>query len=156
MHKLATGQFAESSSPTARPQNGGHPSVQDPPPLEDILKAPVRQGTPWPNVKSTSENLLETQKDWPIPPTPIPTSAPTMKTEAPTQVAAILRVMDAPIQAAENCTWGPHCPICKNEEEHGEEDWDGNLKNQPRMHSQNLHLQTTQNPLLQNLQCPQP
>ena len=58
MHKLATGQFAEASSPTARSMNGGHPSVQNPPPLEDIPKASDRQGTPWPNVESTSENLF--------------------------------------------------------------------------------------------------
>ena len=82
MHKLATGQFAEASSPTARPQNGGHPSVQNPPPLEDIPKAPIRQGTPWPNAGSTSGNLFETQKDWAIPPTQVPTSVPTLKTEA--------------------------------------------------------------------------
>ena len=25
-------------------------------------------------------------------------------------------------QATEKCSWGLHCPICKNEEEHGEED----------------------------------
>ena len=47
VHKLATGQFAEAFCPTARPQNGGHPSVQNPPPLEDIPKAPIRQGIPW-------------------------------------------------------------------------------------------------------------
>ena len=63
MNKLATGQFAEASSPTAGPKNGGHPSGQNPPSLEDVPKAPVRQGTPWPNAQSTSENLFETQKD---------------------------------------------------------------------------------------------
>ena len=131
MDKLATGQFAEASSPAAKPQNGGHSSVQNFPPLEDMPKTPVRQGTPWPN--AGSENLFETKKDWPIPPTPVPASAPTVKTEAPSKVSAIPRVMDAPRQAAKNYTWGPHCPICKNEE-HGEEDWDGNLQNQPRMH----------------------
>ena len=94
--------------------------------------------------------------DWPIPPAPVPTSAPTVKTEAPSQVAAIPRVMEAPRQAARNCTWGPHCPISKNEEEHGEEDWDGDLQNQPRIHPQNLQPQTTQNPKLQDFQCQQP
>ena len=89
MHKLATGQFAEASSPIARPQNGGHTSVQNPPPLEDIPKAPVRQSTPWPNAESTSENLFEIQEDWLIAPAPVPASAPTVKTEAPPQVAAI-------------------------------------------------------------------
>ena len=75
MHKLATGQFVEASSPTAKPQNGGHPSVQNPPPLEDISKASVIQGTPWPKAEPTSENLFETKKNWPIPPAPVPTSA---------------------------------------------------------------------------------
>ena len=89
MHKFATRQFAEAFSPRTRPQNGGHPSVQNPPPLEDIPKAPARQGTPWPNAQPTTENLFETQKDWSILPAPVPTSAPTMKTEAPPQVAAI-------------------------------------------------------------------
>ena len=70
--------------------------MQNPLPLEDIPKAPVRQDTPWPNAESTSENLFETQKDWPILPAPVPTSAPTMKTEVPPQVAAITRMMDAP------------------------------------------------------------
>ena len=64
--------------------------------------------------------------------------------------------MTIPKQATEICLWGLHYPICKNEEEHGEEDWDGNLQNQPRMHPQNLQPRTTQNPQLQNLQCPQP
>ena len=41
MNKLATGQFPEAPSPIARIQNGGNPSVQNPPPLEDISKAPV-------------------------------------------------------------------------------------------------------------------
>ena len=74
-HKLATGQFAEVSNPTARPQNGGHPSVQSLPPLEDIPKAPVRQGTPCPNAESTFREPVWNQKDWPLPPTPVPTSA---------------------------------------------------------------------------------
>ena len=156
MHKSATGQFIEASSPTIRPQNGGHPSDQNPPPLEDIHRAPVGQSTPWPNAESSSENLFETQKDWPIPLTPISTFAPPVKTEAPPQVAVFPRLMDAPRQAAKNCTWEPHCPICKNEEEHREEDWDGSLQNQPRMHPQNLQAQTTQNPQPQNFQCPQP
>ena len=79
-------------------------SVQNPPPLEDIPKASVRQGTTWPNAGSTSENLFKTRKDWPIPPTPAPTSAPTMKTEAQPQVAEIPKVMVVPRQPAKNCT----------------------------------------------------
>ena len=47
IYKLATGQFAEVPYLTARPQNKSHPSTQstNPPPLEDIPNAPVRQGT---------------------------------------------------------------------------------------------------------------
>ena len=119
------GKFAEVPYPTARPQNEGHPSIQssNPPPLEDIPNAPVRQGCLWPSTGSASENLFDTRKDWPIPPTPAPTPAPTVKTEAPPQVAAILHAMVMPMQVAEKYSWGLHCPICKNEEEH-EEDWD--------------------------------
>ena len=122
--------------PTTRPKNEGHPLTQNsnPPPLEYIPSAPARQGTPWPNAGSASENLFETRKDWPIPPTPVPTPAPTIKTEAPPQVAVILHAMMRHKQAAEGCSWGPCCPICKNEEEH-KEDWDGNnQREQPRMH----------------------
>ena len=40
VHILATGQFSEAPCPTVRS------SVQNPPPLEDIPKAPVRKDTP--------------------------------------------------------------------------------------------------------------
>ena len=121
------GKFAEVPYPTARPQKEGHPSIQssNPPPLEDISNAPVRQSTPWPSTGSLSENLFDTRKDWPFPPTPTPTPAPTVKTEAPSQVAVILHAMVMPKQVAEKCSWGLHCPICQNEEEH-KEDWGGN------------------------------
>ena len=90
MDKLATGQFPEAPFPTVRS------SVQNPPPLEDIPKAPIRKGTSWPNGGSTSENLLETRKDWPIPPTTAPTSVPTVKTEAPPQVQQSLKQWSPP------------------------------------------------------------
>ena len=79
VYKLATGQFVEVPYPTTRPQNEGSNS----PPLEDIPKVPPRQSTPWPDSGSASENLFETKKDWSIPPTPVPTPAPTVKTEEP-------------------------------------------------------------------------
>ena len=147
VYKLATGKFAEVPCPTARPQNEGHPSIQgsNPPPLEDIPNAPVRQGTPWPSTGSASENLIETRKDWPIPPVPTPTPAPTVKTEAPPQIAVIPHMMVMPKHVAEKCSWGLHCPICKNEEEH-EEDWDyDRQKEQPRMHPQNTQQHQPQN-----------
>ena len=153
VYKLVMGKFAEVPYPTARPQNEGHPSIQssNPPLLEDIPNAPVRQGTPWPSTGSASENLFDTRKDWPIPPTPAPTPALTVKTEAPPQVAVIPCVTVMPKQVTEKCLWGLHCPICKNEEE-DEEDWDDNRqKEQPRMHPQN-----TQHPKPQNVQHPQP
>ena len=126
VYKIATGQFAEVPCETTIPQNEG----SNPSPLEDIPNALPRQGTPWPNSGSTSENLFETRKDWPIPPSPATTPAPTIKTEDPPQVAAILHAIVMPKQATEKCSWGPRCPICKNEEEH-EEDWDSNMQNQP-------------------------
>ena len=139
VHKLAMGQFAKVLHPTTR-------SISDnPPPLEGIPSVPVRQGTPWPNAGSASENLFET-RDWPIPPTQVPTPNPTIKTEKQPKIAVIPRTMTMPKQATEKCSWGLYFPICKNEEEHGEEDWDGNLQNQPRMCPQNHQPQTTENP----------
>ena len=140
VYKLATRQFAEVPCQTTRPKNKG----PNPQPLEDILSAPVRQNTPWPNAGSASENLFETRKDWPIPPTTVATPTPTIKTEEPPQVAAIPCNMLMPKQAAEKFSWGLHCPICKNEEEH-KEDWDGNMQNQPRMPSQNIQHPQPQN-----------
>ena len=127
IHKLAMGQFAEVSNPMTRSLNDN----TNPPPLEDIPSTPFRQGTPWPKAGSASENLFETRKDWPIPPTPVPTPTPAIKTEEQPKTAAIPCTMTMPKQTIERCSCGPHCPICKNEEEHREEDWDGNLQNQP-------------------------
>ena len=81
VYNLATGKFAEVPYPSERPQAEKNPSIHNsnPPPLEAIPNAPVRQDTPWPSTESASENLLETRKDWPIPPTP----APTVKKEVP-------------------------------------------------------------------------
>ena len=106
VYELKTGKFVEVPYPTARPQNKGHPSTQssNPPPLEDIPNAPIRQSTPWPNTASASENLFETRKDWPIPPTPAPTPFPTVKTEAPPQVAVIPSEMVTPKQNTEKCS----------------------------------------------------
>ena len=84
----------------------------------------------WPNAGSTSEKLFETRKEWPIPPASTATPISTIKTEDPPQVAAVPHAMLIPKQATEKCSWGLHCPIWKNEEEH-EEDWDGDMQNQP-------------------------
>ena len=100
VYKLAAGQFAEISHPTSRSLN----DYTNPPPIEDIPSAPVRQGTPWPNAGSASENLFDTRKDWPIPPTLVPTPAPTIKTEEQPQTAAIPWAMVIPKQATEKCS----------------------------------------------------
>ena len=63
VYKLAMGQFAEVPHPITRPQNEG----SNPPSLEDIPNDPPRQSIPWSNPGSTSENVFETRKDWPIP-----------------------------------------------------------------------------------------
>ena len=59
MMNLAKGKFQEN------PPQGGSSADNNSPALENI---PVRAGTPWPKTGSTSENLFESRKDWPIPP----------------------------------------------------------------------------------------
>ena len=94
IHKLAMGQFAEVPHPTTRSINDNLP------PLEGIPSAPVRQGTPWPSAGLASENLFKTRKDWPIPPTPVPTSAPHQTEEQP-KIAVIPCAIAMPKQASE-------------------------------------------------------
>ena len=97
------------------------------------------------------ENLLKVRKDWPIPPTPLPTPAPTIKTKAPPHVTAFSHAMVRPRQAVEDCSWRLHCQMCKKDEE-CKEDWDCDMqKEQPRMCPQN-----NQHPQPQSTQCPQP
>ena len=134
VYKLATGQFAEVPHPTTRPQTKGHPSVQSskPPPLEDIPKAPVRQGTPWPSTGSPSKNFLKQEKTSQFP--LYLHLHPQLKQEPHPKYPYMITM---PKQAAEKCSWGLHYPICKNEKEH-DEDWGGNMeREQPRMHPQN-------------------
>ena len=105
VYKLATEQFAEVPQLIGRPQNERNASIHsNTPPLKDTPNAKVRQGTPWPNSGSVPENLFKARKNWPISPTPTPTPAPTVKTEAPSQVAAIPHVMVMPKQVTEKCS----------------------------------------------------
>ena len=90
VYNLATGKFRK--APPTITQNEG----SNPPPLKDIPSAPVIQGASWPNAGSVSENVFETRKDWPIPPTPVPTCAPIIKTDEPPQVTAIPCAMVMP------------------------------------------------------------
>ena len=68
MMNLTKGKFQEN------PPQGGSSADNNPPPLENI---PARAGTPWPKTWSTSENLFESRKDWPIP--SAPTCTPTKR-----------------------------------------------------------------------------
>ena len=73
--------------------------------------------------------------------------APTVKvekTKIPPQIAAIPHTMVLPKpqnnrSAEEKCTWGPHCLVCKKEEEDGIEDWNGDQQ-------RNHHLQLPHHP----------
>ena len=76
--------------------NNQTPEQRIQPPWKIYPNTLARQGTPWPKTGSASENLFETRKDWPISLTPTPTSSPTVKTEAPPQVAVIPHVMLMP------------------------------------------------------------
>ena len=66
---------------------------------------------------------------------------PPSKTEEQPKIAAMPSTMVMPKQATERCSWGPHCPICKNKEE----DWDGDWQNQPRRHPHNFQHPQPQN-----------
>ena len=114
VYNLAKVKFSEIPYPTGRPQTEGNPFIQNsnPPPLEDIPDVPVRETTPCPSTGSAPENLFEARKYWPI----SPTLAPTVKIEAPPQIAVIPYTMVMPKQVVEIYSWGLHCPICKNEE----------------------------------------
>ena len=74
-----------------------------------------------------SGNLFELRKDWPNPPTnntvTATNSKPPIKIEPqePDQPPP-----SATAPKAEQCRWGPNCPICKN----AEEDWDGEHQKQ--------------------------
>ena len=131
------------------PPQGSSSADNSPPPLEDV---PTWAGTPWPRAGSTSENLFESRKDWPIPPTP--TSNPTIKVEAQPHKVAISHAAMAPKQI-EKCGWGPNCPICKIIEE----DWDGNLQGQqlqcPQQNILCIQTQGIHQPPQKNFQCPQ-
>ena len=70
---------------------------------------------------SASTNLFDARASWPFPPTDTPAVVKMEKTEVPPRVAAIpyTLVMNKPQNnrpAEDECTWGPHCPICAKEE----------------------------------------
>ena len=91
-----------------------------------------------------SINLFEAREDWPI----LPSQTRNVKVEkVPPRVAAIPCAMVLPKpqnngSAEEKCKWGPHCPICKKEEE-GTEDWNGD---RPENKHRNYYPQSPQHP----------
>ena len=135
VYNLVQGKFEGIPYLTGRPQVEEDPSApnyntpkQRPQPqaIPNVPTFQVREDTPCPNTIPATTTLFEARADWPIPPTQIPT-VKIEKAEVPPKVAAIPHAMVLPKpqnnrKAEEKCTWGPHCPIWKKEEEEGRED----------------------------------
>ena len=147
VYNLMQGKFEGIPNPTGRPQVEENPSApscnmpqqnQQPKAVSNVSIFQVREDTPWPDTVPASTNLLKARADWPIPPTKT-TTVKIEKADVPTRLAAIpcTMILNKPKNnkpAEENCTWGPHCPICKKEEE-GTEDWNGDRhESQQRNH----------------------
>ena len=86
-----------------------------------------------------SGNLFELRKDCPIPPTnntvTATSSKPPIKIEPQAQEQPIPSA--ATPSKAEQCEWGPNCPIFKNIEE----DWDGEYQKQIQQNTKNIQTQ---------------
>ena len=140
INKLATGQFADILHPTTRSIN------DNPSPLEDIPSAQCR---------FSIRDLFKTRKDWSIPLNPVPTPTPPSKQKNNPK----LQQSPMPGQCSnksQKMLMGTTLPHLQKQKEHREEDWDGDLQNQPRMCPQILQPEIAQNPHPQNLQHPQP
>ena len=93
-------------------------------------------------------NLFKTRADWPI--LPVQTLTVNVEKQVPPRVAAIPHAMVLPkpqnnIYAEEKCPCGPHCLICRKEEEENTEDWNSDRpENQQRSH--NHYPQNPQHP----------
>ena len=74
VYNLTIGKFDEVPYPSERSQASNNPFVHNsnPPPLEAIPNAPVRDGTPWPTTIPASTNLFEARAGWPVHPKPAP------------------------------------------------------------------------------------
>ena len=106
-----------------------------------------------------SGNLFELRKDWPIPPTNNTVTATNhklpikIKPQEPDQ-----QTFNTTAPKAEQCRWGPNCPICKNTEE----DWDGKHQKQLQQTNKNIQILDTQQKNTQHIknyqipQTPQP
>ena len=92
--------------------------------------------------------MTQNRENWPIP--PAITSNPPIKIEPQPQELATPSATAAP--KAGKCGWGPNCPICKNIEE----EWDGDHQKQFQQNVPSTQPQSTQQPQMPGLQCPQP
>ena len=107
VYKLKTGQFAENPCLTTRPQIKAptlHHWKTCPVPQLDRVPLGQMHGQP-------QRTYLRPER--PSPPAPVPTLAPTIKTEEPPQVAAILHAMVMPKQATEKCSWNHIAPFAR-------------------------------------------
>ena len=111
MQPPLTAPNASTNSDGQKPSQEGT-SESNPPPLKNI---PVHTGIPWPEAGKMSGNLFELMKDWPIPPTnniaTATMSKPPIKIEPQAQEQPTPSTTAPP--KAEQCRWGPRCPICK-------------------------------------------
>ena len=126
VYNLEQGKFEGIPYPTGRPQVEENPSIPNcnPSQSEATSNAPtfqLREDNPWPNTASLYESIQSQGR------LANSTCANThcesrKKTEVPPRVAAIPHAMVLPKpqnnrSTEEKCTWGPHCPICRKEQE---------------------------------------
>ena len=153
VYNLAKATFDGVPYPSERPQAEENPSVHNSSPLQSQAALngqtfQVREDTPWPNSIQISMNLFKARADCPIPPMQAP-SVKLAKAEVPLKVGVIPCAMVLPKQIGEKCTWRPHCPICKKEQER----WHGGLEWWQAERSAKKPL-STKPTTLPNLWCP--
>ena len=143
VYNLLQGKFEGIPYPTGKPQEEEGPSApscnnsqeKQQPEAAVTATAPLnREDPPWPNTMPTSTKLFDARASWPIPPTEGPTVIKTKEVEKkfPPRLASIpyTLVPNKPQSnkpAEEECSWGPHCPICTNstpnQKAENTEDW---------------------------------
>ena len=116
---------------TPKPTAGHLPLPEAPPkPKNDapLPSIPVPESTPWPGTGKMSGNLFE-DRNWLLPPNYLDNSKEN-KTENEPKVTTSITSPKPPIkeeesktseQSTEKCSWGPHCPFCKSQEQMGEQ-----------------------------------
>ena len=140
VYNLAKGKFKGIPYPTGRPIVEENPSA--PTTVHHNLKLyPMAQhsGSEKTLLGLTHTSLYESvQRQGRLDNSPYTPAVKVEKSEVPPRVAVIPRAMVLPKPqnnrpAEEKCTWEPYCPICKEEEEEGTEQWKSDRKeNQKR------------------------